>query len=128
MSTLDRDIQVLNITGNKISRLSDDELSRKNFMNLQKIYLNSNSISSIDRRAFHKLIGVIELDLSDNRIEKLKPDNSETSPMEPIGGSETFLNELKSLRILNLAGNKLSKLNDCAFSALDLLRQLHLSR
>lgn len=71
MSTLNRDIQQLNLESNSITEITSAEFSKKKFKNLQKIKLNSNRISHIDLEAFSKLTGLIELDLSENLISSL---------------------------------------------------------
>lgn len=68
MSTLSRDIQQLNLAANNITSLKWAEFQGKKFVNLQKIYLNSNQIEKIHPGAFYKLTGLIELDLSDNLL------------------------------------------------------------
>lgn len=146
MPTLNRDLQMLNLTRNKILVLTSEEFNRKKWRNLQKIYLNSNKIKRIDNRAFHKLTGLVELDLSDNQLARLEDqiDQQEAellqaSLSEPAIETSlkiasrgrnrgTFLSELTQLRILDLSGNNITKLDDFSFSALNQLRQLHLSR
>lgn len=70
-STLNRDIQHLDLAENNITHLGDDEFYAKKFRNLQKIHLSSNQISRIEPSAFRKLTGLIELDLSSNSIAEL---------------------------------------------------------
>lgn len=71
MVTLNRDIQQLNLVRNNITSLSAGEFYKKKFRNLQKIYLNSNQLSTIHSSAFYKLTGLIELDLSENYLTNL---------------------------------------------------------
>lgn len=70
MSTLNRDIQQLNLASNNITSLKRNEFYGKKFGNLQKINLNNNKLSQIDSRAFYKLTGLVELDLSENSISR----------------------------------------------------------
>lgn len=71
MPTLNRDIQQLNLASNNISSLGPAEFYRKKFTNLQKIYLAANQLSRVHSSAFHKLTGLIELDLSENLLASL---------------------------------------------------------
>lgn len=72
MSTLNRDIQVLNLTRNSISLLKSREFYEKKFGNLQKLYLSSNQIDRIEGESFYKLIGLVELDLSENLLKSFE--------------------------------------------------------
>lgn len=146
MPTLNRDIQLLNLTNNLIVGLESDEFYEKKFINLQKIFLNHNKISYVHHRAFNKLTGLVELDLSYNIISELESDvktkdqqtvidnNTRTRRIEEEedengnGKVTTFLNDLIHLRTLNLANNKLTSLKGSPFVALSQLRQLYLSR
>jgi len=146
MPTLNRDIQQLNLASNNITTLHGAEFFKKKFRNLQKIYLSSNKLSQIDSGAFYKLTGLIELDLSENlvvRFEESFDDGAELGDQDgaELAASESeslrtrfsgkrgsFLQDLGQLRLLNLASNKLKKLEKFAFSPLTQLRQLYLSR
>lgn len=149
MPTLNRDIQQLNLASNNLTSLEEAEFYRKKFRNLQKLYLNTNQLLRIHSNAFHKLTGLIELDLSENLISSLKskfqvspkPEqdlqssqwNLVTKPEHRLDKSNlaesSFLNsDLSQLRHLNLASNQLIKLENFAFSQLGQLRQLILSR
>lgn len=98
MSTLNRDIQQLDLSVNNITQLESQEFSRKKFKNLQKIYLNTNQVLSVHPDAFYKLIGLIELDLSENLISNLEifnyhynnstSKNHESSPSEDQDNEE----------------------------------------
>lgn len=154
MPTLNRDIQQLNLASNNISLLNGAEFSRKKFGNLQKIYLNGNQLRSIDSSAFNRLTGLIELDLSENFIEKLFDDKQAAAQNQDeenlddkiragdwlqqdsralaIGRDSSppssFLNGLKQLRHLNLASNRLTEIGAFTFSPVAQLHQLYLSR
>lgn len=98
MPTLNRDIQQLNLAQNVIVELKSEEFSGKKFRNLQKIYLNSNQIRQIDLKAFYKLTGLIELDLSDNLISKLTDDDQLiTSKADHVKDDESDTNLIKGL-------------------------------
>lgn len=143
MPTLNRDLQQLNLTGNKIASLRKAEFYRKKFRNLQKIYLSANGLHRIDSGAFYKLTGLVELDLSENLLTRLGEQLDETYTGEQLGedlediqelsvnatGSKgSFLHDLSQLRSLNLASNQLTHLAGFIFEAQVQLRQLILSR
>lgn len=143
MPTLNRDIQALNLSSNKIQHLEDNEFSLKKFRNLQRLHLSSNDLSEIQGTSFARLTGLIELDLSSNRLEGLiahpaRRTNNHSSPTrdtaDHVGDQDeqqhpsSFLNELTNLRQLNLAENLIRRLEARAFLALGQLRQLFLSR
>lgn len=139
LATLNRDLQQLNLSSNNLTSLGRDEFLRKKFSNLQKIFLNSNQIARIHSSAFYKLIGLIELDLSENFISKLEDQEedlrgegsswtgSDKGPRAKLK-SKTFLQHLGPLRQLNLTSNLLQQLEAFSFSPLTQLRQLDLSR
>lgn len=133
MQTLNRDIQLLNLASNNISRLGPEEFSLKKFRNLQKLYLNSNQLTRIHPAAFFKLTGLIELDLSENTLARLGEEQLQTSPDNETNQTarrqdKTFLDHLNQLRVLNLNSNELSSLGRFTFGSLGQLRQLFLSR
>lgn len=155
MATLNRDIQALNMSSNELTHLSSHEFAQKKFRNLQKLQLDHNKLVSIEPGAFFKLTGLIELDLSDNLLERLEASKAETttatvpendeerakhSEISKTSSSKTnqtrvnalatgsFLQDLAQLRQLNLNSNKLRRLAGFAFSLVAQLRQLYLSR
>lgn len=123
MPTLARDIQSLNLSNNLISELGDAELSEKKFRNLQRLYLSANQLFQIHPNAFFKLTGLIELDLSYNQLISLVQEASNGNE-----SSECFMRQLANLRQLNLASNKLARLEARTFADLRQLRQLILSK
>lgn len=135
MSTLNRDIQQLELSHNNISRLNQSEFYDNKFRNLQKIYLNANQLREIEPRAFHKLTGLIELDLSANMLTDLFASAPNLSTSDSLGQAadigarlkQSFLYDLVKLRQLNLAANQLSRLEPFTFVRLGQLRQLFLS-
>lgn len=148
MSTLNRDIQLLNLAHNNLTTLRRREFSRKKYRNLQKLYLNTNQLHRIDSEAFFRLTGLIELDLSENLIsrfddqldfdpEQRQEFQEDDSKSEEKLRAETwdkgtkvarsFISHLTQLRQLNLNSNQLTCLSAFAFSPLRQLRQLLLS-
>lgn len=92
MPTLNRDIQSLNLSSNKINELNEMEFSEKKFRNLQRLYLSSNQLSSIHQSAFYKLTGLVELDLSFNQLITLASPNG-NKKNKKIQISKTTINE-----------------------------------
>lgn len=151
MSTLNRDIQQLELSHNNITRLNQSEFYNNKFRNLQKIYLNSNQVHKIEPNAFYKLTGLIELDLSNNLMTELTFSEhqsqltiSNLSMVDSDSGDNmiatannthivnrlkrSFLYDLVTLRQLNLASNQLTELEAYTFVRLGQLRQLILSK
>lgn len=158
IKTLNRDVQQLNLASNNITTLRRAEFARKQFKNLQKIYLTSNQLQHVDFGAFRKLTGLVELDLSENLIERfdeslemkvggLAGDDEEQEDEEEAEEAQvqanqsarqkkssrklatrTFLGALRSVRQLNLNSNQLTRIEKFAFSPLGQLRQLSLSK
>lgn len=108
---LDSEMQVLDLSGNILSRLVKDSFKNAGLMNLQRIFLRSAKIREIHRDAFRDLIILIEVDLSDNEITNIHPDT--------FHGNER-------LRVLYLSGNPLRKLVQAQFPTLPHLRTLEL--
>lgn len=158
MPTLARDIQQLDLSSNSLTSLQESEFLVKKFKNLQKIYMSANQLLRVHPGAFHKLTGLIELDLSENLISDLSSaaaasSSAEEAQAQAEGEAEaeeeeearskqmqfvsprkkkkkkiTFLSPLAQLRQLNLASNQLTRLGEFAFSPAKQLRQLYLSR
>lgn len=112
-ASLDPDMQVLDLSGNKIVALNADVFSRAGLLNLQRVFLRNAGISTVDKDAFRELRILVEVDLSDNNIEILH--------------SDTFLGN-ERLKLLILSGNKLSRLSGPQFPTLPHLRNLELQR
>ncbi|XP_043191774.1 leucine-rich repeat-containing protein 24-like [Amphibalanus amphitrite] len=110
---LSSDIQVLDLSGTAIQELPKDVFRQVGLEHLQKLYIRRSRLSSVHPHAFRGLGLLIELDLSDNVIEKLPPD--------------AFADNDK-LRQLLLAGNPLGSLPAFQFPPLPHLQRLDLSR
>lgn len=121
------------------------EFAQKKFKNLQKIQLDHNKLQTIEPGAFHKLTGLIELDLSDNQLEQLELEfggqalavsrvvqsitpNANPTSQPWDGAPKSFLQDLVQLRHLNMNSNRLKRIGSLAFSPTVQLRQLYLSR
>lgn len=101
------------MTNNRLDHLTKWIFFNANFTNVQKIFLANNQLESIEEGAFYRLIGLVELDVSANLLQKL-PTNV------------TYSHCLQ-LRILNLSQNKLTIVPSNAFKPLYNLRQLSLA-
>ncbi|CAH1997326.1 unnamed protein product [Acanthoscelides obtectus] len=109
--TLDEDIQVLDLSGNAISKLSKSAFENVGLIHLQRIYLSNAGLTEIHRDAFRNLTILIEVDLSHNDIREFHP--------MTFRGNER-------LRVLYLSGNPLTKLVRAQFPPLPHLRTLEL--
>ncbi|XP_055389879.1 leucine-rich repeat-containing protein 24-like [Condylostylus longicornis] len=109
---LSTEIQVLDLSDNQIAYLSCEEFIKLELLNLQRIYLKKSNIQYIHREAFKDLKILVEVDLSDNKIEMLE--------------KETFTGNDR-LRILYLSGNPIKKLVAYQFPILPQLRTLDLN-
>lgn len=109
--TLDAEMQVLDLSGNTITRLVKDTFKTAGLINLQRIFLRSAKIREVHRDAFYELTILIEVDLSDNELTNLHPD--------------TFHGNGR-LRVLYLSGNPLRRLAQAQFPTLPHLRTLEL--
>lgn len=112
-ASLDPDMQVLDLSGNRIPELQAEIFKRAGLVNLQRVFLRNAGIHSIHADSFKDMRILIEIDLSDNHVTSLEPD--------------TFLGN-ERLRILILSGNPLGTLRDAQFPALQHLRNLELQR
>ncbi|TGZ31990.1 uncharacterized protein Kek5 [Temnothorax longispinosus] len=109
---LSPEIQNLDLTGNRITRLIHNAFSRVNLVNLHKLALRECGIESIHVEAFNSLKIIIEIDLSGNNIRTLHPG--------------TFY-ETQRLRVLLLDQNKLRTLENSLFFNLTFLQRVMLS-
>ncbi|KAL9886468.1 kekkon 6 isoform 1-T3 [Glossina fuscipes fuscipes] len=108
-TTLSTELQVLVLNDNHIPYLNREEFINLGLMNLQRIYLKKSEVQYVHKEAFKDLKILVEIDLSDNRIETLD--------------KGTFMGNDR-LRILYLNGNPLKKLVAYQFPILPHLRTL----
>ncbi|GJQ81159.1 putative leucine rich repeat C-terminal domain protein [Trypoxylus dichotomus] len=108
---LHAEIQILDLSGNAISRLGPDAFKSAGLMNLQKIFVKGCRLREIHRDAFRDLIILVEVDLSENEIRSLDP--------ETFHGNER-------LRHVYLNGNPLKRLEEDQFPRLSNLKTLQL--
>lgn len=112
-ASLDPDMQVLDLSGNKIPALQAEIFKRAGLVNLQRVFLRNAGIHEIHADSFKDMRILIEIDLSDNHVKILEPN--------------TFLGN-ERLRILILSGNPLGTLRGLQFPMLQHLRNLELQR
>lgn len=112
-ASLDPDMQVLDLSGNKIPALQAEIFKLAGLVNLQRVFLRNAGIHNIHADSFKDMRILIEIDLSDNHVTALEPD--------------TFLGN-ERLRILILSGNPLGTLRNLQFPVLQHLRNLELQR
>ncbi|KRT81527.1 Immunoglobulin [Oryctes borbonicus] len=108
---LHSEIQILDLSGNAITRLEQDAFKTSGLMNLQKIFVKGCRLREIHRDAFRDLIILVEVDLSENDIRSLDP--------ETFHGNER-------LRHVYLNGNPLRRLEENQFPTLANLKTLQL--
>lgn len=109
---LDRGTQVLDLTGNNIVAIRNDEFSKAGLLNLQKIYISRCKIKTLERFAFRHLINLVELDLSYNLLQEVP---------------SHVLSSIPELRELKLSGNPIERILDDAFIDVGELVRLELN-
>ena len=111
--SLDPDMQILDLSGNKLSSLQGETFKLAALINLQKVFLRNAALREIHPDAFRDMRILIEIDLSDNHLVSIEP--------------HTFAGNDR-LKILVLNGNPLRRLNAHQFPLLQHLRNLELRR
>lgn len=109
---LDAGTQILELMHNDIQIIANDEFSRANLLNLQKLFLTKCRLKTIERFTFRKLINLVELDLSDNLLSMVPSHALESIP---------------ELRELKLIGNPIQRIFNDAFVKVPQLIRLELS-
>ncbi|CAM1319825.1 kek1 (predicted) [Pycnogonum litorale] len=102
-TTLSSDTQVLDMTGNFIKTLSDNQFINANLLNIQRLFLRKCQLHRIESEAFKKLQNLVELDLSVNML--------------PAIPSPSF-RHCVSIRRLVLNNNPISRIEASAFAHL----------
>uniref|UniRef100_A0A1A9V871 Ig-like domain-containing protein n=1 Tax=Glossina austeni TaxID=7395 RepID=A0A1A9V871_GLOAU len=109
---IDPSTQVLDMSGNKLHTLLNEQFVRANLLNLQKLYLRSCKIEHIEPHTFKGLTNLVELDLSHNLLTAV--------PSMALG-------YISSLRDLTLSSNRIHKIESRAFADTPALHKLDLS-
>lgn len=109
---IDPSTQVLDMSGNKLQTLSNEQFIRANLLNLQKLYLRNCKIGEIEPETFKGLTNLVELDLSHNLL---------------VVVPSLALSYISSLRDLTLASNHIHKIEANAFASTPSLHKLDLS-
>lgn len=109
---IDASTQVLDMSGNNLQTLSNDQFIRANLLNLQKLFLRNCKIGEIEFQTFKGLTNLVELDLSYNLLVSIP--------------SEAF-SFLPSLRDLTIAANHIHKIDAHTFEKIPSLHELDLS-
>lgn len=109
---IDASTQVLDMSGNKLQTLLNEQFVRANLLNLQKLYLRNCRIEHIEPQTFKGLTNLVELDLSQNHLMSVP---------------SMALSFISSLRDLTLASNRIQKVEPNAFIDTPALHKLDLS-
>lgn len=109
---LSNEVQVLDLTNNKILEMNKDAFREVGLINLHKLIARSCSIELVDKDAFRGLEILIELDLSDNNIHVLHP--------------ATFRDPFR-LRKIYLNHNQIQRLRNGLFSNMSFLQTVELN-
>lgn len=129
------EIQILDMTGNRIIHLMHDEFMRAKLENLHKVVLRDCGLETIHTAAFNGLKIIIEIDLSSNSIHTLQPGTfSETVKLRVLLLNQNQLRSLENNLFFNLthlqkvllSDNKLEYIGERTFQDLPALQSLSL--
>lgn len=109
---LSNEVQVLDLSNNKILELKKDAFRSVGLINLHKLIARSCSIEKVDKDAFHGLEILIELDLSDNNIHVLNP----TTFRDPFRLRKIYMNRNPVQRLQNGLFSNMSFLQTIEFN------------
>ncbi|XP_023294586.2 uncharacterized protein LOC111677656 [Lucilia cuprina] len=109
---IDPSTQVLDMSGNRLQTLLNEQFVRANLLNLQKLYLRNCRIEHIEPQTFKGLTNLVELDLSQNLLVSIP---------------SMALSYISSLRDLTIASNRIQKVEPNAFIDTPALHKLDLS-
>ncbi|KAJ8982368.1 hypothetical protein NQ317_006955, partial [Molorchus minor] len=132
---LDQATQVLEFSGNKLSKMTKELFLKKQLINLQRLYLTSCKIRSVHKDTFKGLTNLVELDLSDNLLESVPSAAFINCPAlmkltlnsNPINSLKKFaFNHLSYLNTLELSSCQIAEIEEGAFQGLHSLEWLRL--
>ncbi|XP_060877119.1 uncharacterized protein LOC132949981 [Metopolophium dirhodum] len=118
--TLSNEVQVLDLTNNKILEINKDAFREVGLINLHKLIARNCSIELVDKDAFRGLEILIELDLSNNNIHVLHP----TTFRDPFRLRKIYLNHNHIQRLRNGLFSNMSflqtvELNSCLITDIE---------
>lgn len=108
---LSSELQVLDLSNNRIGEIRGHELMQAHQQNLHKLYIKNSTIESLHRDAFRNLTILIELDLSTNKLKRLDPG---------------LFDDLKKLRVIMLNHNQIERIENNLFQNLKFLTKVEL--
>lgn len=108
---LSSELQVLDLSNNRIGEIRGYELMRAHQQNLHKLYIKNSTIESIHKDSFRNLTILIELDLSNNKLKRLDPG---------------MFDDLKKLRVIMLNHNQIERIENNLFKDLKFLTKIDL--
>ncbi|XP_055594339.1 uncharacterized protein LOC129737535 isoform X2 [Uranotaenia lowii] len=109
---LSSELQVLDLSNNRIGEIRGHELMHVHQQNLHKLYIKNSTIESLHRDAFRNLTILIELDLQGNNLKRLDPG---------------LFDDLKKIRVINLNQNQIERIENNLFQNLKFLTKINLS-
>lgn len=133
---LSNEIQVLDLSLNRIVYLEENCFLNADLTNLHKLYVRNNTLQHIDPRSFTQLEILIELDLSNNllrllqanlfaRLVKVRAIILNGNQLESLG--DGIFQNLKYLHKIELKDNRLVKIANQVFVNVPLLSQIYLN-
>ncbi|XP_073830640.1 kekkon 4 [Musca autumnalis] len=133
---LSNEVQVLDLSFNRIVYLEENAFLTADLTNLHKLYIRNSSLQHIDPRTFTQLEILIELDLSNNllkvlqanlfaRLVKVRAIVLNGNILEALG--DGIFQNLKYLHKIELKDNRLIKIANQVFVNVPLLSQIYLN-
>ncbi|XP_061388845.1 uncharacterized protein LOC133323961, partial [Musca vetustissima] len=133
---LSNEVQVLDLSFNRIVYLEENAFLTADLTNLHKLYIRNSSLQHIDPRTFTQLEILIELDLSNNllkvlqanlfaRLVKVRAIVLNGNILESLG--DGIFQNLKYLHKIELKDNRLVKIANQVFVNVPLLSQIYLN-
>ncbi|KAI8116180.1 hypothetical protein FF38_13975 [Lucilia cuprina] len=133
---LSNEVQVLDLSLNRIVYLEENSFLNADLTNLHKLYIRNSSLQHIDPRSFTQLEILIELDVSNNllrmlqanlfaRLVKVRAIILNGNQLESLG--DGIFQNLKYLHKVELKDNRLVKIATQVFVNVPLLSQIYLN-
>lgn len=132
---VDPETQVLDVSGNRLGKLTKELFQKKYLLNLQRLYLSKCQIKAIHKDTFKGLTNLVEMDLSGNYLDNvptmalmnclsLMKLTLSSNPIVAV--KKLAFNHLSSLSTLELNGCEIGDIEESAFQGLENLEWLHL--